>query len=77
LDAVMPRLNRVAELQDELRECVSAGDLRKSQQKMWLLRQQHGDLGLRLSAQVNVYTFIRARRTRARATVISGVMEGL
>ena len=45
----MPKLDRIAVLQDELRECVSPADIKTSQQKLWLLRQQHSELDHRLA----------------------------
>lgn len=49
LDSVMPKLDRIALLQDELRECVSPADIKTDQQKLWLLRQQHSELDHRLA----------------------------
>ncbi len=47
----MPRLNKIAELQDELRECVSPTDIKMSNQRLWLLRQREDDLGRRLGCR--------------------------
>ena len=48
---IIPRLNKIAELQDELRECVSPTDIRAASQRLWLLRQRQADLEHRLEAR--------------------------
>ena len=48
---IIPRLNKIAELQDELRECVSPNDIRAASQRLWLLRQRQADLEHRLEAR--------------------------
>ena len=45
----MPKLDRIALLQDELRECVSPADIKTDQQKLWQLRQQHSEVDNRLA----------------------------
>lgn len=40
----MPRLSKIADLQDELRECTSPADIKKASHQLWLLRHQHSDL---------------------------------
>ncbi|XP_059095107.1 muscle-specific protein 300 kDa-like isoform X1 [Tigriopus californicus] len=44
LETVLPRLSKIADLQDELRECTSPADIKKASHQLWLLRHQHSDL---------------------------------
>ena len=48
---IIPRLNKIAELQEELRECVSPADIRAASQRLWILRQRQADLEHRLEAR--------------------------
>lgn len=50
LQSALPKLQRLADLQDKLRDCVSANDVRTSQQRLWIARHQHGDLEQRLAS---------------------------
>jgi hypothetical protein len=52
LESVIPRLNKIAELQDELRECVSPTDIKTANQRLWLLRGHRDDLDRRLETRV-------------------------
>ena len=56
LESVIPRLNKIAELQDELRECVSPTDIKMANQKLWVLRQRQDDLDHRLEARAREIT---------------------
>ena len=49
LDSVMPKLDRLACLQGELRDCVSPSDVKTSQQSVWQIRQQHSEIDHRLA----------------------------
>ena len=44
LESVIPKLHKIADLQEELRECVSPQDIKTSNQQVWLLKQQQADL---------------------------------
>ena len=52
LDAVLPRLNKIAALQDELRDCLSPSDVKMLQQQFFLLSQQQRELDRRMASHM-------------------------
>eukprot|EP00095_Tigriopus_kingsejongensis_P001444 maker-scaffold207_size258870-snap-gene-0.13 protein:Tk01444 transcript:maker-scaffold207_size258870-snap-gene-0.13-mRNA-1 annotation:"nesprin" len=44
LETVLPRLSKIADLQDELRECTSPSDIKKASHQLWLLRHKRSEL---------------------------------
>ena len=52
LDAVLPRLNKIAALQDELRDCLSPADVKMLQQQFFLLSQQQRELDRRMASHM-------------------------
>jgi hypothetical protein len=50
LECVMPRLERIADLHEELRDCVGAADARTREQRHWLLQHRADEIRARLVA---------------------------